>query len=207
MAERSNQLTGAEARVRMLAAYEVKHMFGLCGDTTLPFYDAMARLDHGITHFLTRDERHAAYMADAYARVTGKPGVCEGPSGGGATYILPGVVEANDSSVPILALTTDVATTSRGRYPLTELDQPALFRPLTTWNSALDNAARLPAQVRHAFRAMTTGRPGATHLAFPFDTQKGFVDEAEIWADPRHLAFPAHPPAPDPDSIAAAASA
>ena len=70
-------------------------------------------------------------MADGYARVTGKPGVCEGPSGGGATYILPGVVEANESSIPILAITTDVATTSRGKYPLTELDQEALFRPLT----------------------------------------------------------------------------
>ncbi len=85
--------------------------------------------------FLTRDERHAAYMADGYARVTGKPGVCEGPSGGGATYILPGVVEANESSIPILAITSDVATTSRGRYPLTELDQVALFRPLTKWNA------------------------------------------------------------------------
>ena len=113
----SNHLTGAEAMVRMLQAYGVQHMFGLCGDTTLPFYDALARLDHGITHFLTRDERHAGYMADGYARVTGRPGVCEGPSGGGATYILPGVVEANESSIPILSITTDVATTSAGRYP------------------------------------------------------------------------------------------
>lgn len=120
-----NRMTGAEAMVRMLEAHGVKHMFGLCGDTTLPFYDAMARLDHGIEHILTRDERHAAYMADAYARVTGRPGVCEGPSGGGATYILPGVVEANESSVPIMAITTDVSTTARGRYPLTELDQVA----------------------------------------------------------------------------------
>ena len=55
-----------------------------------------------MTHILTRDERHAAYMADAYARVTGRVGVCEGPSGGGATYILPGIVEANESSVPVL---------------------------------------------------------------------------------------------------------
>ncbi|MCG6904673.1 MAG: thiamine pyrophosphate-binding protein [Rhodobacter sp.] len=202
---RTNQPTGAEAMVQMLQAYDVQHMFGLCGDTTLPFYDALARMDHGITHFLTRDERHAAYMSDAYARVTGKPGVCEGPSGGGATYILPGVVEANDSSVPILAITTDVATTSRGRYPLTELDQTALFRPLTKWNTSLDNAARLPAAIRQAFRAMTTGRPGAVHLALPFDTQKGAVDAAEIWADPRHRTFPAERAAPDPQAIRDAA--
>ena len=204
---RSNRMTGAEAMVRMLQAHGVTHMFGLCGDTTLPFYDALSRLDHGITHFLTRDERHAAYMADGYARITGKPGVCEGPSGGGATYILPGVVEANESSVPILAITSDVATTSRGRYPLTELDQQALFAPLTKWNTSLDNAARLPAAMRQAFRAMTTGRPGAVHLALPFDTQKGAVDEAEIWADPRHRSFSAERTAPDPQAIRDAADA
>ncbi len=198
---RSNQMTGAEATVRMLQAYGVEHMFGLCGDTTLPFYDALAQMDHGITHFLTRDERHAAYMADAYARVTGKPGICEGPSGGGATYILPGLVEANESSVPVLAITTDVATTSRGKYPLTELDQVALMRPLTKWNASLDAAARLPAAMRQAFRAMTTGRPGAVHLALPFDTQKAHVDAAEIWADPRHKVFPAERAAPDPQAI------
>ncbi len=198
-------MSGAEAMVRMLEGHGVTHMFGLCGDTTLPFYDALARLDHGINHILTRDERHAGYMADGYARVTGKPGVCEGPSGGGATYILPSVVEANDSSVPILAITTDVATTSRGRYPLTELDQVALFRPLAKWNASLDDANRLPAMVRTAFRAMTTGRPGAVHLALPFDTQVAPVDEEEIWADSRHSHFPCEPVAPDDAAIKAAA--
>lgn len=197
----SNQMTGAEAMVRMLQAHDVTHIFGLCGDTTLPFYDALSRMDHGITHFLTRDERHAAYMADGYARVTGKPGVCEGPSGGGATYILPGVIEANDSSVPILAITSDIATTSRGRYPLTELNQAALFKPLVKWNTSLDSSARLPAAVRQAFRAMTTGCPGAVHLALPFDTQKGAVDDAEIWADPRHHSFPAERASPDHQAI------
>ncbi len=201
----ANHLTGAEAAVKMLDAYGVRHMFGLCGDTTLPFYDALCRLDHGITHILTRDERHAGYMADGYARVTGRPGICEGPSGGGATYILPGVVEANESSVPVLAITTDVATTSAGRYPLTELDQEALFRPLTKWNAVLSDAARLPAAMRQAFRAMTTGRPGAVHLAFPFDVQKAEVPEAEIWANPRHRSFPASRAAPDPADIRAAA--
>ena len=202
---RTNQMTGAEAMVRLLEAHGVTHMFGLCGDTTLPFYDALARLDHGIQHILTRDERHAAYMADGYARVTGKPGVCEGPSGGGATYILPGLVEANESSIPILAITTDVATTSRGRYPLTELDQVSLFKPLTKWNESLDDASRLPATVRAAFRAMTTGRPGAAHLALPFDTQKGPVDVSEIWADQRHRVYPAERSAPENESIRAAA--
>jgi len=202
-----NALTGAEAMVQMLQAYGVKHLFGLCGDTTLPFYDALARLDHGISHILARDERHGAYMADAYARVTGRPGVCEGPSGGGATYLLPGLVEANESSIPVLGITTDVATGSRGRYPLTELDQVSLFKPLTKWNASLDQAGRLPALVRAAFRAMTTGRPGAVHLALPFDTQKSAVDPDEIWADPGHRHFPANPMAADPGRIEAAVHA
>ncbi|APH74439.1 thiamine pyrophosphate-binding protein [Aquibium oceanicum] len=203
----ANTLTGAEAMVKMLEAYGVKHVFGLCGDTTLPLYDALHRLDHGITHLLTRDERHAGYMADAYARVTGRPGVCEGPSGGGATYILPGVVEANESSIPVLAINSDVSTTSRGRYPLTELDQVAMFRPLTKWNASLDDAQRLPAMLRRAFREMTTGRPGAVHLALPFDTQKNPVTPDEIWADARHQTFPALAVAPDPAAVEAAADA
>ena len=186
-----NQMTGAEAVVRMLEAYHVQHIFGLCGDTTLPFYDAMARLDHDITHILTRDERHAGYMADGYARVTGKPGICEGPSGGGATYILPALVEAGESSIPVLGITTDVATTSRGKYPLTELDQVSLFKPVTKWNASLDQVNQLPAQICAAFRAMTTGRPGSAHLALPFDTQKAAIDPDLIWADPSHAQFPA----------------
>jgi acetolactate synthase-1/2/3 large subunit len=200
-----NRPNGAEALVRMLQAHGVSHVFGLCGDTSLPFYDAMHRMGQGITHLLTRDERHAAYMADGYARVTGRPGVCEGPSGGGATYILPGLVEANESSIPVLAITSDVATTSRGRYPLTELDQVSLMRPLTKFCASLDDSARLPATVRAAFRAMTTGRPGSAHLALPFDTQKGPVDPAEIWADERHRSYPAERAAPDMDAVREAA--
>lgn len=190
MASTKNTMTGADAMVYMLEAHGVTHIFGLCGDTTLPFYDAMHNLDHSITHVLTRDERHAGYMADAYARVTGKVGVCEGPSGGGATYILPGVVEANESSIPVLAITSDVSTTSRGKYPLTELDQRALFKPLTKHNDMLDDAARLPAQIRETFRAMTSGTPGAAHLGFPFDTQKNSVVPVEVHAKNANGRYP-----------------
>ncbi len=204
---RGNVLTGADAMVRLLQAHGVKHIFGLCGDTSLPFYDALFRLDHGMRHILTRDERCAAYMADAYARVTGRVGVCEGPSGGGATHILPGVVDANESSVALLSITSHVAVTSWGRYPLTELDQTALFRPLTKWNGVIDDAGRLPNMVRAAFRAMTTGRPGAAHLGLPIDVQKAPVDEGEIWVQPDFETFPAWPAAPDPKAVEAAANA
>jgi acetolactate synthase-1/2/3 large subunit len=202
-----SQMTGAEAMVRMLQLHGVKHIFGLCGDTSLPFYDALYRLDHGMQHILTRDERSAAYMADGYARVSGRVGVCEGPSGGGATYLLPGIVEANESSIPVLGITTDIATTSRGRYTLTELDQEALYRPLTKRSEVIDRADRLPEAVRRAFRAMTTGRPGAAHLGLPFDVQNGAVPQETVWANSELGSFPSTRAAPEEGSIKRAAAA
>lgn len=200
-----NRLSGAEAMVRMLALNRVETIFGLCGDTSLPLYDALFRTGRDIRHILTRDERHAAYMADGYARVTGRVGVCEGPSGGGATYILPGLVEANESSIPILAITTDISTTGRGRYTLTELDQEALFRPLTKWNGVIDRAGNLPRMVRAAFAAMTSGRPGAAHLGLPLDVQREPLDESDVWAEAGGDRYPAERPAPDEPEIDRAA--
>src|SRR5207237_9566576 len=132
----------------------------------LSLYDALSSAKQ-VKHVLTRDERHAAYMADGYARVTGKVGVCEGPSGGGATYLLPGLAEANESSVPVLAINTDISVSSRNKFTLTELDQRSLMRPVTKWNTVIDRAADIPAAFRKAFEAMTTGRPGAAHIALP----------------------------------------
>ena len=203
-----DKLPGAEAFVRMLALHGVRHIFGLCGDTSLPFYDALKRLDHGMTHVLTRDERSAAYMADGYARVSGRVGVCEGPSGGGATYILPGVVEANESSIALLAVTTDISVTSRGRFTLTELDQEGLFRPLTKWTQVIDRAAQIPQSLRTAFSRMTTGRPGAAHIGLPLDVQRDVaVDAEDLWADLASGAFTNYRAAPDPQAIGKAAEA
>ena len=198
-------MNGADALVRMLQLYGVKHIFGLCGDTSLPFYDALARLDHGIDHILTRDERSAAYMADGYARVTGRVGVCEGPSGGGATYLLPGIVEANESSIPVLGITSDVSVGARGKFPLTELDQRSLYRPLTKWNTMVDRADQIPGAVRGAFRHMTTGRPGAAHIGLPYDLQKHPLEDIEVWAQPGQESFPAMRVRPDPADVEAAA--
>lgn len=199
------KINGADALVRMLQLNGVRHIFGLCGDTSLPFYDAMARLDHGIDHILTRDERSAGYMADGYARVTGKVGVCEGPSGGGATYLLPALVEANESSIAVLGITSDVSVGSRGKYPLTELDQQALYRPLTKWNTTVDRVDQIPGVVRGAFRAMTTGKPGSAHICLPYDLQKHEADPADLWAQPGHDRFPAMRSAPDPAAVEQAA--
>ena len=201
----TKKMKGAEAFTHMLDKHNVEYIFGLCGDTSLPFYDALKTTKHSMKHILTRDERSAGYMADAYARLTQKPGVCEGPSGGGATYILPGLIEANDSSVPILAFNSDVATTSRGKYPLTELDQKGLMQPLTKWNDIIDNPKSIPHLVRTAFRRMTTGKPGATHLAFPIDAQRQVCEYNDLWADSAFQQYPAIRYAGDPADITRAA--
>ena len=193
----TNYLTGAEALVKLLNEYEVNYIFGLCGDTSLPFYDALFRLNHSIKHILTRDERSASYMADGYARVTGKVGVCEGPSGGGATYIIPGVVEANESSISLISITSDVPTTSYGHFPLTELDQKALFKPLTKWNCVLRKSKTFAKDIRRAFKESTTGKPGSCHLALPYDIQNQEVSQKEIWVDKKHVKFPAEAKKPN----------
>ncbi|HAT84724.1 MAG TPA: acetolactate synthase, partial [Rhizobiales bacterium] len=203
----TEQINGAEAMVKMLEAHGVQHVFGLCGDTTLPFYDAMLRLDHKIQHVLTRDERCATYMADAYSRVTGRVGVCEGPSGGGATYILPGLIEASESSYAVLGITTDISVASYGKYPLTEVDQDALMKPLTKWNTVIKQAIHIPRMVRTAFRAMTTGRSGAAHLGLPYDIQYDNVDVSDIWADKKLQNYPAYPQAPEPGAAEPAVDA
>ncbi|MGZ8532818.1 MAG: thiamine pyrophosphate-binding protein [Candidatus Binatia bacterium] len=189
----------------MLKLHGVEFIFGLCGDTSLPFYDALARLPHGMRHILARDERSAAYMADGYARVCGKVGVCEGPSGGGVTYILPGLAEANESSVPLLGINSDISVGARGHYTLTELDQGALMRPVTKWNTVVDGAEDLPRAFRQAFKQITTARPGAAHIALPFDVQNGLVARSEVYGDASFGSCPAQRIAPAPNSVEAAA--
>ena len=198
---RSNYLTGAEAMVKLLEGYEVKYIFGLCGDTSLPFYDALYQLNHSIKHILTRDERSASYMADAYARVTGKVGICEGPSGGGATYMIPGVVEANESSISVISITSDVPLTSIGHFPLTELKQKELFKPLTKWNEIIEEPKNLGSIIRNSFKQSTSGRPGACHICFPFDIQTAEISEEDIWVDKKFTKFPSLPLKPDPLKI------
>lgn len=198
-------MQGSEAAVRMLEAFGVEVLFGLCGDTTLPLYEALYDLDHGIRHVLTRDERSASFMADAYARLSGRVGVCEGPSGGGATYILPGVAEAQGSSVPVVCLTSDVDPGDVGRGTLTELDQQGLFRPVTRFTQRPTSAAELPATLRQAFRHASTGALGATHVSLPFGVQTGTVDAGEVYGEEAWGRYPNGRTAPDPAAVKSAA--
>ncbi|MBM2806788.1 MAG: ilvB 2, partial [Deltaproteobacteria bacterium] len=88
---------------------------------------------------------------------------------------------------------------------LTELDVGALMRPLTKWNTVLDRAEDLPQAFREAFKQITTGRPGAAHIALPFDVQNGLVPRCEIWGDPNYARYPSERVAPDADSVERAA--
>lgn len=161
-------MNGAQALVRALRAVGVDHIFGLPGDTGMAFYDALY-YEPAITHIMTRDERSASFMADVYARVSGRIGVCEGPSGGGATYILPGVAEAHGSAIPLLCLTSDTPVGEDHRGVLTELDQVGLFRPITKWTERVSRATGMEDALHRAVRLATSDRPGAVHLSLPSD--------------------------------------
>lgn len=202
-------MKGSEAAVTTLQKLGVEVLFGLCGDTSLPLYEALYDLDHGMRHVLTRDERSASFMADAYARLSGKVGVCEGPSGGGATYIIPGVAEANGSSVPLVCLTSDVDRRDYGRGTLTELDQSALFRPVTRFSHMPATASEISRTLRRAFRAAASGAMGAVHVGLSFDVQTGeAADDAYAErADASASRYPFRRTGPDADDVRRAALA
>lgn len=194
-------MNAAEAIVRMLAASGVRHIFGLPGDTSMELYDALHRHRSEIAHIMTRDERSAGFMADAYARVSGRLGVVESPSGGGATYVVPAVAEAHGSSSPVLSLTTDVPIAEEGQGVLTELDQESLFRPVSKWATRIKTAGSAPDVLRRAIRLATSGRPGAVSVVLPADVLKGTVDEAAVYGVPELVAAPSWRTRPDPETV------
>ncbi|HEU5431927.1 MAG TPA: thiamine pyrophosphate-binding protein [Thermomicrobiales bacterium] len=200
-------MQGARALVRTLADSGVETIFGLPGDTGMSFYDALHDERERITHVMTRDERSAGFMADVYARVTGRLGVCEGPSGGGATYIVPGVAEAHGSAIPLLCLTSDTPVGQQGRGVLTELDQEGLFRPVAKWSSRVNSAATMAEAARRAIRLATSGRPGATHLSLPTDSLEGETPDSSVYGIPDFGAAPALRTRPDPALAQRAADA
>ncbi|RDL45467.1 thiamine pyrophosphate-binding protein [Marinomonas piezotolerans] len=205
MSNVKQKITGADALVMMLDKMGVKHIFGVCGDTSLPFYDSLTKLEHGITHILTRDERSAAYMADVYARLTNRVGVVEGPSGAGATYMVPGIAEANGTTIPVLAITSDIPVAGRDRFVLTECDQEALFKTFTKYTRVTETPEVVPTAVRAAFNAMTSGVPGAAHLGLPYDVLKGELDPEEVWGDGSFGHFPCRRTLPASEDLQAAA--
>jgi acetolactate synthase-1/2/3 large subunit len=190
---RSSSMRGAQILVDMLKAYRVSYIFGVPGDTSIPLYEALHDAGTGIRHIMARDERSAVFMADAYARISHKPGVCECPSGAGPLYSVPGVAEANASSIPVILITSDIPTSGVGKQTITELDCQKFFEPITKWSSVVKNVDSIPEIVRRAFRIAASGRPGAVHLAFPQETLKDEFcgDDRSVYSEPDCIDYPA----------------
>ncbi len=187
-------MRGAEALVQMLLEYKVEVIFGVPGDTSLPLYEAIYDAAPKIRHIMARDERSATFMADAYARICYKPGICECPSGAGALYSVPGVAEANASSIPVILFTSDISLADEGRGAITALDHHKLFEPITKWSNFLKQTDKIPETIRRAFRVATTGRPGAVHLAFPQEVLSGEfqLGKQTIFAESECIDYPAY---------------
>lgn len=166
----------ADLIVECLVRSGVSVMFGLPGDTGVDLYDALYQRTSDIKHVLTRDERHAAAMADAYARTTNSVGVVEVSSGGGTTYVVGGMGEAFAASVPVLLITSDIHRGSRNTGALTEIDQVGLFSAVTKWRRMVEDGSDLPDLIREALYQATTGRPGPVALIVPEDVLAAYVD-------------------------------
>ncbi len=160
---------GAELLVDALVCHGVDTVFGFPGDTSIAFYDVLARRTGDIRHVLAHDERHAGFMADAYSRTTRRLGVCEASSGAGAVYLASGLAEAFASSIPLLAITTDNNRRSHGTAPISEVDQQQLFAACTKWRRSADRTADIPALVEEAISVAVQGRPGPVVLILPED--------------------------------------
>lgn len=166
-------MNGAQVIVKMLQEHEVEVVFGVPGDTSIALYEALHDAAPEIKHIMARDERSASFMADAYARLSHKPGVCECPSGAGALYSVPGVAEADASSIPVILITSDNALAGEGKKTITELDCETLFKTITKWSYLLKQGVKIPETIRRAFRIATSGRPGAVQLAIPAEASAG----------------------------------
>jgi acetolactate synthase-1/2/3 large subunit len=199
------RLNGGQLVVEMLKAYGVRYIFGVPGDTSLAFYDALCQAQGEINYVLTRDERSAAYMADVYARVSFRPGVCEGPSGAGATYLAAGLAEPHASSIPVIALNSDTPIAKEECNVLTTLDQPALFAPISKWSTVVKQAGRIPDVMRQAFRIATSGRAGAVQITLPMDVLEEEATAYSLHAEHPCQVYPSYRTRPDPVAVERAA--
>ncbi len=171
--DRAPSRRGGALLAALLAEHGVRHIFGVPGGQTLALYDAILDWNPAFRNVLVRDERSGAYAADAYARVTGTPGVCDATVGPGAAKLPSGLGEALGASVPVIALVSDLPmrmAPHRYRSAASQaLDQAALLAPVTKWQAHIPDAASMPALVRQAFREATSGRPGPVALFLPQD--------------------------------------
>ena len=153
-------LTGAEIVIECLKEQGVDTVFGYPGGAILNIYDALYKHQDEITHILTSHEQGASHAADGYARATGKVGVCLATSGPGATNLVTGIATANLDSIPMVAITCNVATSLLGQDSFQEIDILGVTMPITKYNFIVKDVTRLADVIRRAFVIAKSGRPG-----------------------------------------------
>ncbi|MBS7608878.1 MAG: thiamine pyrophosphate-binding protein [Thermoproteota archaeon] len=175
------RITGGEVLKRCLVQEGVKYIFGVPGDQLYPLLDAIYK-DKRIEFITMRHEAAAAHAADAWARMTGQPGVCIGTVGPGAANLIGGVYPAFADGIPIIVITAQNQTWRS--YPdqgsQQGLDQLTLFKAVTKWNAVVSHWKRIPELTHWAFRAALSGRPGPVHLDFPSDVLFQTEEETEV---------------------------
>ncbi|MGO8916111.1 MAG: thiamine pyrophosphate-binding protein [Stellaceae bacterium] len=202
----SGRMSGGRAMAEMLRLAGAGPMFGMGGFQLLPFYDAVGQL--GLKHCLINDERSGAFAADAYARVTNRPGLCDGTLGPGATNLVTGLVEALNAGTPIVAFTGDTHRAHSWKNMTQECRQTEILRPAVKELIRIELVSRIPELLRRAFAIATSGRPGPVLLDVPEDVCHGEHEfAAEDFAiDPATLAAPARRIRPAAEDVARAAA-
>ena len=163
----SGTMTGGRALAEMLHLSGAGPMFGMGGFQLLPFYDAIGLV--GLNHHLINDERCGAFAADAYARVTNRPGICDGTLGPGATNLVTGLVESLNGGIPIVAIAGDTNRAHSWKNMTQECRQVEILKPAVKELIRVEMTSRIPELVRRAFAVATSGRPGPVLLDVPED--------------------------------------
>jgi acetolactate synthase-1/2/3 large subunit len=155
----------AELLVRCLENEGVEYIFGLPGEENM---EVLRALENSTIRFITtRHEQGAAFMADVYGRLTGKPGVCLSTLGPGATNLMTGVADANLDCAPLVAITGQVGTDRMHIESHQYLDLVSMFSPVTKWNTQIVRSSNTPEIVRKAFKLSQSEKPGAVHIDLP----------------------------------------
>jgi acetolactate synthase-1/2/3 large subunit len=158
----------ADLFVRCLESEGVEYVFGIPGEETLDVNEALERSSQ-ITFIPTRHEQGAAFMANAWGRLTGKPGVCLATLGPGATNLATGIADANLDHSPVVALTGQVDLSGMHKETHQFIDTVEMMRPMTKWNARVHDPRMISEAVRKAFSVAVAEKPGATHLELPAD--------------------------------------
>lgn len=183
-------MNASKALMELLKGYGVGEVFGLPGETTLFWYKEWSSIPE-VKHIMMRDERSATFAADAFARFSYRPGICEGPSVG-ATHMIPGVAEAYKASIPMIVFTSDIPLHYEKRNTLTGIDHTAMFEGITKESLTVTEASELPNIVRRAFRLATSGKPGPVHIRFPSDKQCEEIGDPRLYVQKDFKTYPGH---------------